>query len=236
MSRPSADLLALLSQSREIHALTQGAFDPSIQPLWAAYAKHFTQQPHSESAPPDAVLQRALGLVDFNQVHFDQAAVAFARPGMALSFNGIAQGYITDRITEMLREAGLMRALVDMGEIRALNTQDDAVWQAGIRNPDNEEAVLLNVPLHNRALATSGGYGTVMDEAGRFTHLFNPKNGSSSPRYRSVSVMAPAAAAADALSTAFSVSSPAAIRRAAAQVAGLKAWLVLPGGQVETLG
>jgi thiamine biosynthesis lipoprotein ApbE len=48
--------------------------------------------------------------------------------------------------------------------------------------------------------------------------------------------MAPAAAAADALSTAFFVSSPAAIRRAAAQVAGLKAWLVLPGGQVETLG
>ena len=236
LSRPSADLLALLSQSREIHALTQGAFDPSIQPLWQAYANHFTQQPHSESAPPDAVLQRALGLVDFNQVHFDQAAVAFARPGMALSFNGIAQGYITDRITEMLREAGLTRALVDMGEIRALNTQDDAVWQAGIRNPDNEEAVLLNVPLHNRALATSGGYGTVMDEAGRFTHLFNPKNGSSSPRYRSVSVMAPAAAAADALSTAFSVSSPAAIRRAAAQVAGLKAWLVLPDGQVETLG
>ena len=92
------------------------------------------------------------------------------------------------------------------------------------------------MPLHNRALATSGGYGTVMDEAGRFTHLFNPKNGSSSPRYRSVSVMAPAAAAADALSTAFSVSSPAAIRSAAAQVAGLKAWLVLPDGQVETLG
>ena len=155
---------------------------------------------------------------------------------MALSFNGIAQGYITDRITEMLREAGLTRALVDMGEIRALNTQDDAVWQAGIRNPDNEETVLLKVPLHNRALATSGGYGTVMDEAGRFTHLFNPKNGSSSPRYRSVSVMAPAAATADALSTAFSVSSPAAIHRAAAQVAGLKAWLVLPDGQVETLG
>ena len=92
------------------------------------------------------MLQRALGLVDFNQVHFDQAAVAFARPGMALSFNGIAQGYITDRITEMLREAGLTRALEDMGEIRALNTQDDAVWQAGIRNPDNEETVVLKVP------------------------------------------------------------------------------------------
>lgn len=235
LNRPSADLLAVLSQSRDIHALTQGAFDPSIQPLWAAYAKHFTRHPGSETAPDAAVLQQALGLVDFNAVHFDNQAVAFAKPGMALSFNGIAQGYITDRITEMLHEAGLAQALVDMGEIRALDSLHQADWQAGIRNPDNEKAVLFNVPLDNRALATSGGYGTVMDEAGKFTHLFDPQSGNSSPRYRSVSVMADNAATADALSTAFSVSRVENIRAAAAKVAGLKAWLVMPEGTVETI-
>ncbi|MDO5640052.1 MAG: FAD:protein FMN transferase [Neisseria sp.] len=235
LNRPSADLLAVLSQSRDIHALTQGAFDPSIQPLWAAYAKHFTRHPGSETAPDAAVLQQALGLVDFNAVHFDNQAVAFAKPGMALSFNGIAQGYITDRITEMLREAGLAQALVDMGEIRVLDSLRQTDWQAGIRNPDNEKAVLFNIPLENRALATSGGYGTVMDEAGRFTHLFDPRSGNSSPRYRSVSVMADSAATADALSTAFSVSRMENIRAAAAKVAGLKAWLVMPEGKVETI-
>ena len=225
----------MLSQSREIHALTQGAFDPSIQPLWAAYAKHFTQQPNTNRAPDSAVLQRALGLVGFGGVQFDDAAVAFAKPGMALSFNGIAQGYITDRVTDMLRQAGLERALVDMGEIRGLDRRNSDVWQAGIRHPDDESRVLFKLPLQNQALATSGGYGTMMDEAGRFTHLFDPKNGSSSPRYRSVSVMAASAARADALSTAFAVSSPENIR-AAAQAAAVRTWLVGNDGQVEHIG
>ena len=44
-----------------------------------------------------------------------------------------------------------------------------------------------------------------MDEAGKFTHLFDPRTGTATPRYRSVSVMAPTAAVADALSTAFSI-------------------------------
>ena len=58
--------------------------------------------------------------------------------------------------------------------------------------------------LRDRALATSGGYGTPIDAAGRYTHLFDPRDGNARPRYRSVSVMAPTATAADALSTAFS--------------------------------
>ena len=236
LNRPPADLLAVLSQSRAIHTLTQGAFDPSIQPLWAAYAEHFSRAPADEQAPDAAALQKALALVDFNAVHFDNTAVAFARPGMALSFNGIAQGYITDRITDILRQAGLTRALVDMGEIRGLDRLNSEVWQAGIRNPADESAVLFKVPLQNQALATSGGYGTTLDEAGRFTHLFDPHNGSSRPRYRSVSVMAVTAATADALSTAFSVSSPANIRAAAAKVNGMKAWLVMENGRVETIG
>ncbi|UOO82423.1 FAD:protein FMN transferase [Uruburuella testudinis] len=235
LNNPPADLLAVLSRSREIHALTQGAFDPSIQPLWAAYARHFAQQPDRRSAPDAAVLQRALSLVDFGSVHFDNKNIHFAKPGMALSFNGIAQGYITDRITDMLREAGLERALVDMGEIRGLDTHRRDVWQAGIRHPDYAGALLLKVPLQNQALATSGGYGTMLDEAGRFTHLFDPKSGSSSPRYRSVSVMADNAAAADALSTAFAVSSAADIRAAVAQTAAVKAWLVMTDGQIETI-
>lgn len=154
---------------------------------------------------------------------------------MALSFNGIAQGYITDRITDMLRNAGLEQALVDLGEIRALDTTRRRTWQAGIRNPGDETAVLLNIELQNQALATSGGYGTHMDESGRFTHLFNPHTGSSSPRCRSVSVTAADAAVADALSTAFSVMDKTDVEKTAASLPGLKAWLVTATGRIETV-
>ncbi len=235
LNNPPADLLAVLSRSRSIHELTAGAFDPTIQPLWQAYAEHFSRAPASESPPDSAALQKALALVDFGRVRFDSKAVAFAEQGMALSFNGIAQGYITDRITDMLREAGLERALVDMGEIRGLDSRRSGIWQAGIRNPDNEEAILLKVPLQNRALATSGGYGTTMDAAGKFTHLFNPRTGSSRPDYRSVSVMAQDAATADALSTAFSVSHMDTIRAVAAKLPDIRAWLVMADGKIQTI-
>ncbi|MDO4907574.1 FAD:protein FMN transferase [Neisseria sp.] len=235
LNNPPADFLALLSLSRSIHALTQGAFNPGIQPLWNVYAKHFARHPQSTSAPPSADLAAALTLADFNAVGFDSRSVRLDKPGMALSFNGIAQGYITDRITDMLRNAGLEQALVDLGEIRALDTARRRTWQAGIRNPDDETAVLLNIELQNQALATSGGYGTHMDEAGRFTHLFNPHTGSSSPRYRSVSVTAADAAVADALSTAFSVMDKTAVEKTAAALPGLKAWLVTATGRIETV-
>ncbi|MFC3874401.1 FAD:protein FMN transferase [Neisseria musculi] len=233
LDNPPADLLAVLSLSRDIHTLTQGAFDPSIQPLWNAYAAHFSRHPLSESAPTAAVLEQALASVGFGAVEFDSRTVRFAKSGMALSFNGIAQGYITDRITEILRNAGLVQALVDLGEIRGLDGTRSRIWQAGIRHPDGGDAVLLNVPLQNQALSTSGGYGTTLDEAGRFTHLFNPLTGTSRPRYRSVSVTMATAATADALSTAFSVMDKTSVVAIANRVPHLKAWLFTTEGRLE---
>lgn len=56
--------------------------------------------------------------------------------------------------------------------------------------------------LVGRAAASSGDDGFVFDEAGRFTHLLDPGTGRSPRRYRAVSVVAPDATTADALSTA----------------------------------
>ena len=44
-------------------------------------------------------------------------------------------------------------------------------WNVSIRNPDQEDQILTTITIKNQAFATSGGYGTVMDEAGKFTHL-----------------------------------------------------------------
>ena len=46
--------------------------------------------------------------------------VRFALPGMAITLNGIAQGYITDRIATLLQDAGMGDVLLDIGEVRAL--------------------------------------------------------------------------------------------------------------------
>lgn len=235
LNHPPADFLAVLSLSQELYRLTKGAFDPSIQPLWNFYAAYFRRHPNTQTPPPQSAVREVLQRVGFDKVAFDDTLVRFGRPGMGLSFNGIAQGYITDKVVELLRQNGVEQALADMGEIRGLDTRGERTWQVGIRDPQDEKSVLLNVPLQNQGFATSGGYGTVMDEAGRFTHLFDPRSGISTPRYRSVSVMAPTAALADALSTAFSVMPQDEIRQAA-QAKQAKVWLVMADNEVKTLG
>lgn len=234
LKNPPLDLLAVLSLSQEIHHLTQGAFDPSIQPLWNFYADYFRRHPNIETPPPQADLEKVLQKVGLDKVVFNSREIRFSQRGMGLSFNGIAQGYITDKVVELLQQKGVEQALVDMGEIRGLDTRHERTWQVGIRHPQDETAVLKTIPLQNQSFATSGGYGTTMDEAGKFTHLFDPRTGVSTPRYLSMSVLAATAAVADAFSTAFSIMNEADIQTAA-KAKGAKVWLVMPDQRLKTL-
>ncbi|MCF7521847.1 FAD:protein FMN transferase [Neisseria sp. ZJ106] len=234
LKNPPSDLLAVLSLSSEIHHLTQGAFDPTIQPLWNLYAEHFRRYPNADEPPSAQQMKQTLALVGFKHITFDEDEIRFHRKGMGLSLNGIAQGYITDRIVAVLRQSGIRQALVDMGEIRVFDDIGERTWTVGIRNPEQENAVLQTLTLKNAAFATSGGYGTTMDEAGKFTHLFDPRTGISRPKYRSISVMAETAAVADAFSTAFSIMPEAEIQ-AAARAKQAKVWLLMPDNQMKAL-
>ncbi len=125
---------------------------------------------------------------------------------MALTLNGIAQGYITDRVADVLRTAGLRHCLVDMGEIRALGPRrGGAAWRLGLEDPVFPGKVSRQMALMDGAVATSGAYGLRFDADGQFNHLFDPRTGECSCRYLSVSVFAPSATQADALSTALSL-------------------------------
>lgn len=233
LADPPSDLVRLLSESQHYAELTGGLFDPSVQPLWRVYADHFARPGASAAGPAQADIAAALQRVSYQGIEVDPQRIRL-QPGMALTLNGIAQGYITDRVTDLLRDAGLERALVDMGEIRGLDESAGATgWRVGLADPFSPEQILKQVPISNQALATSGGYGTPFDAEGRYSHLFDPQSGRARPLYRSVSVMASTATAADALSTAFS-NMP--LDRTAQLVRrlGVQAWMVLPDGQLIT--
>lgn len=235
LAAPPADFLELLSLCRDIHRLTEGAFDPTIQPLWNLYAAYFARNPNAETPPSPDSVRETLEYVGFDKLSFDDKEIRFAKKGMGLSLNGIAQGYITDKIVNLLKANGVPAALVDMGEICGFDTAGKRSWNVGIKNPDKEGGVLTTVEMRDKAFATSGGYGTVMDEAGKFTHLFDPRTGTSVPRYKSMSVMADSAAVADALSTAFSLMDVEQIKRAA-QAKHAKVWLLMPDNTLNTIG
>ncbi len=194
---PPSELLELLTLSNALHRNTEGAFDPTIQPLWLLYAAAASE----DRLPTDREIARAREQSGWQHLHFTSKSVSFARPGMALTMNGVAQGYIADRVAAVLRARGMTDVLIDMGEIAALGGRADGTpWRAGISLPNGR--VVREVKLGERALATSAPLGTLLDRSGNVGHILDPRSGQPGGRWRLVSVSAPNAALADGLSTA----------------------------------
>lgn len=206
LDEPPFDLVRVLAESRRYGALTGGAFDVTVQPLWDLYAKHFSQPDASPDGPPADAIAATIARVGQDALEVDPARLRLARAGMSITLNGVGQGYVTDRVVELLRAGGVEHALVDMGETRALGVHPaGSPWSVGLEDPRTPGKIMERIPLADRAVATSGGYGAVFDAGGRFNHIFEPWSGRTSWRWLSVSVEAATATEADALSTAFTV-------------------------------
>ncbi|CAK0753387.1 FAD:protein FMN transferase [Gammaproteobacteria bacterium] len=232
------DLITMLKRALALAEITNGVYDPTIQPVWQLYFRHFTAARPDPTGPAPRDLAAALTLVDWRAVELDtqRRRIAFARPGMGLTLNSGAQGYITDRITDTLRAHGFDRMLVDMGEPRALSLKPDgSAWRIGIANPAAPNQAITTLEIVNKCVATSGGYGTVFDENGTFTHLINTRTGQTAPALFGVSVVADSGIQADGLSTAM-LMAPVEQRRAILKAGGgLQAIYITPEGVIATV-
>ena len=238
LAMPSAELVALLEASRLVWQDTEGLFDPTVQPLWALYARHFAQPDADATGPSAAQIAQARRLVGFEKVSFNRDRVAFAKPGMGLTLNGIAQGFITDRIVTLLRKSGMTSSLVDMGEISALGHRDDGnPWQVGLADtPGVVTAGDTVIPLVDKALATSSPDGFRFSSVAGFGHIFHPRETSATPLYRRVTTICDNATSADAYSTAMTLMEPDDIRAVVAKRAELTVDLVTAAGEHVRLG
>ncbi len=205
LSHPPLDLLNLISTAKAVGTSTSGAFDMTIQPLWTLYARHFARNPGSSAGPDTRDLDRAVGLVDYQAVNLAEHHIAFEEPGMAISLNGIAQGFITDRIADLLRRNGFDNLLVNAGEIRGVGTHPSGrPWTVGIAAAANNAAPSRTLEIIDQATATSAPLGTPLNLSGTAHHLFDPRTGACANHHQSITVTAATATLADAYSTAFS--------------------------------
>ncbi len=236
VDRPSADLRLLLEHSQRVGALSGGAFDITVQPLWDLYAAHFGANPDAQDGPDPRRIEAALARVDYRAIDVGPARAEFARPGMTATMNGIAQGYITDRIADMMRDDGFDQVIVELGEIRTLGSHPEGrPWRVGIKDPRAPTEIARTIDVANQAVATSGGYGTGFDASGRHHHIFDPATGTSARRYLDVTVIGPRATAADALSTALFVAPEARAEPLVAAYPGMYALVTGLDGSVRRI-
>ncbi|WP_315769581.1 MULTISPECIES: FAD:protein FMN transferase [unclassified Bradyrhizobium] len=202
---PAVEFVELMETSLRHSELTGGLFDPTVQPLWDLYARHFSRPDADPSGPDKASMDAVLAHVGYRRLSVSRDRVV-APKGTAVTLNGIAQGYVTDKVVDLLRAQGIAHTLVDMGESRAVGARPDGLpWEVGIADPDTPGRTQTVLSIEDRAVSTSGGYGFRFGPQGRFNHLFDPTNGGCGHLYSSVTTIAATATAADAMSTAFSL-------------------------------
>ena len=191
LEKPDTRLVEVLRFAALVSEKSGGAFDVTVQPLWAL-----------KGAAADA---ETLARVDWKKLRIEEQRIVLEK-GMAVTLNGIAQGYAADAAMRVLRAHGIEHALVDAGEFsaRGTNAKRDA-WSIGIQHPREREAFAALARLENRCLATSGDYETAFSKDLSRHHIVNPRTGRSPEELASVSVLAPDAMTADALSTALFV-------------------------------
>lgn len=202
-----ADLRRLLADALRLSGETNGAFDPTVQPLWQCYADHFSAGTGNPGGPALEKITEARNLIGWRDVAISGGSIVLARPGMAITLNGMAQGYITDRVGDLLRTMGFSNVLVNMGEQLALGPKwDGEAWQVQISPPHSGEQPLATLSVTHGAVATSSYTGLSFDAAGRFSHIIDSASGRPAQTWNSVTVLAPSAARADGLSTAIAAS------------------------------
>lgn len=204
---PPREVLEVVRSGLDYSTLSRGAFDITIAPLLNLYDSSFSQ---TGVAPSRDDVRRALALVGFQHIQASEREIAFEKPGMAVTLDGIAKGYIVDRAVDVLRQRGAERVLVNAGGDMASAGEplEGDAWRIGLQDPRVADGSLGTLGLRGEAVATSGDYVQYLTPDMSLHHIIDPRTGSSPAHTSGVSVVAPSAMVADALSTATLVLGP----------------------------
>lgn len=200
--RISDEVYSLLTRCKQIHKVTQGAFDITIGPLKELY--NFRNQEFE--FPTRDLIKKTLKLVDTGKMELNRNNSVFLPiKGIKISLAAIGKGYAADCAKKiwlaMNVKAGVINASGDLTIIGEKETNKP--WVAGIPEPDNKEKMFCYIPLKNKAIATSGDYEQFFIRNGiRYSHTIDPKNGLPLTGIKSVSVVTKSGELCDALATA----------------------------------
>lgn len=195
--RIEPSLFRLLQHAKQFSEETERAFDVTVAPLMRAWGL----MGGKGKVPTRAELGKARASVGMHLVELDPKnfTIRFSRPGVMLDLGAIGKGYAIDQAVEVLREAGITRALVHGGTSTVYGI--GGPWKVAI-DSDKDEPIAV-VELTDTALSVSAVWGKSF-KAGKKTygHVLDPRSGKPVSRALLAAVILPSATETDALSTA----------------------------------
>ena len=231
-----ARLFDLLRLAQRITEETGGAFDITAGALIKAWG--FFRGP--KRVPGEEELRRVLERVGMRWVTLapESRSVRFGRRGLEINLGAVGKGYALDRVAELLSQQWNLPAALLHGGYSSVYAKgappgEERGWPVGITHPWERTRRLALVYLRDRALGSSAATFQYLEYNGRkLGHVLDPRSGWPASGVASASVLAPTAAEADALSTAFYVGGVELARRYCADHPAVGA-VLLPEGPAE---
>ena len=197
-----AELLALLASCEDLSVATDGAFDITSTPLSRCWG--FLRR--EGRLPSNTELETALSTVGMSKIELDRAngSVRFRTPGLELNLGAVGKGYALDVLAGALKQRGVTEVLLSAGASSVVAAGGE--WHVDVRSPQIPDRPIAHLTMRSGALGTSGaGEQFVIVDGRRYGHIIDPRTGWPAVGVLSASVVAPEAARADALATAFFV-------------------------------
>ncbi len=228
----SDELYTLVETALFFAEKTDGAFNPAIGPLVKLWNIGFdTQEVNGKKksrCPTQEEIDSVLPLLNYRNIILQKNTIFLQKKGMRLDLGGIAKGYAADRAAQMLKNADITNALIDLGgNIYALGkNKKNENWKIGIKNPNiGKTNSVMTAALTNKSLVTSGNYERYFEENGiLYHHILDWKTGYPvNTNLNAVSIICEKSVYADALSTAAFVLGNAKTKRLLQSMPELKA-------------
>ena len=196
------EVFELVERALKISKLTDGAFDIS----YASMDKIWKFDGSMKEMPSPEAIKKSVERIGYEKIILDtkNKTIFLKDAGMKLGLGGIGQGYIADKVKEVLQAKGCTAGIVNVsGDINTWGSQiDGKPWTVGIVNPVNKNKVFATFPLIDSAVETSGSYEKYVTFNNiRYSHIIDPRSGYPATGIVSVSVFAKQTEIADALAT-----------------------------------
>jgi len=200
------DVLApLIPPAIRLANQSDNLFNPALGRLFRLWGF----QGNERHQPPDP--QAIQAILDqhprMSDLVLESQRIRSTNPAVQIDLGGFAKGWAVDRVIEELRQQGVKNAIVNAGgDLRAIGRHGQRPWRIGIRNPRGEGAIAAVEVSGDESVFTSGDYERYFEYQGqRYHHILDPRSGRPARGTRSLTVIYPEAATADAAATALFV-------------------------------
>lgn len=205
---PPPELTHVVEHALRYHELTRGTFDISVAPLVDLFQARLGGV--SPRPPSDEEIREARALVGASGIVARKDELRLGRSGMRVTLDGIAKGYIVDRMAAAIENRRVGNFLIDAGgDIRARGRKEGGqCWKVAVQDPEKQGAYPDVLHLGNTAVATSGSYERCFDAERGYHHIIDAEAGRSPTACTSVTIVAGSTMLADALATSVFIMGP----------------------------